>query len=453
MLYLILLTGLALAFLFTYVVLSIRDLRVPRLAFYTMLAGVLIANKGFATIGLGPLFIMDGLVGLSLLGVLVNRTGRTRLIRSRIAWLVLAGFLIVGCVALARGRAHGLNAVMDSVINFYALAALVPIALFPDARAVRSFACSLGVPAAIGAALFLSLQAMTQTSLGERLFTGSAATNATAGLILVVALWRRISLRRLTVVILLAGAMLLGFARADWLGFTVAGTILLIASGKGRKHFMRMAIVGAWLAASAFVYMVAVRAPLANRVVGEVQSFFFKESSATRDDPVANSAWRLTAWSETWDRRIRPNIVFGEGFGRPALDGTTILIEDPAIRDDPRVQVHNGYLTFLLREGVVGLSLFLAFVLLPLRRCIVAARRLPEPEDRLLAMGIAGAILVYLVDIGFGVVIEGPMTALPFWSLVGAGYAAAAYVPLTHPSRHRIPAGTKERRRAEPAFR
>jgi O-antigen ligase len=153
-------------------------------------------------------------------------------------------------------------------------------------------------------------------------------------------------------------------------------------------------------------------------------------------NPTGNNEWRLRVWRQTIGTSIQKNFVFGEGFGRPAVAGT----RDGEILGitDQRVQVHNGYLTYLLREGIVGLLLFLALVAPAFARAIRGARNFEARHHRMFALALCGALCVYLVDIAFGVIVEGPMAGIPFWLLVGLAYLLPDGVRLRPSSAYRI---------------
>ena len=61
---------------------------------------------------------------------------------------------------------------------------------------------------------------------------------------------------------------------------------------------------------------------------------------------------------------LQHELLLGEGFGRPAVKDTAV--GDLLDITDSRVQVHNAYLTVLMREGILGLIVFFALVAWPI---------------------------------------------------------------------------------------
>lgn len=436
-------------FIFMYIALSAYDGRIPLLTTFVLMAGVLIYNKGFATIGLGPVFIMDGLLGLALLGVFVNPWTRRNLLRPGAPTLVLGAFLTLGVIDLLRGHRFGLNAAQDSVISFYSIAALLPIALFPTMRSLLAFLRLLVLPLVVGSILFLFEHVFSTVGPGstERFTPHTAAAFASCGLIFLLLLPERLSPVRAGVLALLGAVVVLASVRAIWVGCVLAAAVLLIAARRDRGKVVRS---GAFLGLAATVTLLTLTAlgsPYASRLENEARSLLFSQSldevAATGDDPERNARWRITAWSEVWEARIKPNLLVGEGFGRPALEGTTLATAKD-IREDPRVQLHNGYLSYLLRAGVVGLALFFAFVLPPMVRLGRRARSAADRRERMLSLAVLGSLVLFMGDIALAPVIEGPMGGIPFWFLVGTGCRVAslgrARVPARNP-RERRPLG------------
>jgi hypothetical protein len=410
----------------TYVVLAITDARIPRLATFVVLAGVLVANKSFATIPIGPAYVMDALLGLALAGVILHRATRQRLARAGYPVLAVTALVTLGLTGILRGREWGQDALLDSVIALYAVAALLPIALFPTLDSLAVFLRLLMPFLVIGSLLFLGLGVLGSGS--STVFTDHTAGAAAAAGLTLALLWPgRLTFTRLAAVAILTSVIVLTHARAVWLGAALAIALLLLVGGPERSRVVRALAMLAVIGVATLAALTTAGSPLADELASEAQSFLFKSAeqtvAATGDNPVGNAEWRLTAWSETWANRIAPNLAVGEGFGRPALQGTS-LASEAALLEDTRVQIHNGYLTYLLRGGVLGLGLFLLCVLPPFVALCSFARRSRDRSSRLFALGLVGAVSVYLGDIAFAPVLEGPMGGIPFWFLVGTLHAA-----------------------------
>ena len=409
-----------------FAVLASDDLRVPRMVLAVLLWGVLFANKSFATLGIGNLYVMDGLLGLTVLGVVVHPRTRARLVAARFPIALLSLFLLLGAVNLARGHAWGIDAAKDSVLNFYAIAAILPAALFPSAEKALAF-LRMCLPALVVGAVFLSLKArgLSATGISEPFgFTpGTAGAAIAAGFLFVVLTPRRVSPSGATAAAVLGVGVALSLSRSVWLGSVLAGVVILLISIEKQRRVLSVLGATAVTALAVGVLLTFQGSNLPAIFGVKVSSIFFHESSATAAigvDPVANNYWRLKVWHQTWDTRIGHNLLIGDGFGRPAVAGTSL--GNVLHITDSRVQVHNGYLSYLMREGLVGLLAFLAVAGGALVRAIHNARHSADKVQRTFALALVGALCVYVVDIGLGVIIEGPMGGIPFWFLVGLAY-------------------------------
>jgi O-antigen ligase len=165
------------------------------------------------------------------------------------------------------------------------------------------------------------------------------------------------------------------------------------------------------------------------RSVGQVIDNLSSIGSDDVDQDLDNTkTWRLNWWS-----KIRDYTVYGEYFWTGKGYGINLALDDGIItvQSDGVASLrspHNSHLTFLARSGVPGILLWLALQLswlsTMLRRYIRAERR----GDKRLA-GIFSWLIAYwtafLVSAAFDVALEGPMTAIPFWTVFGLGWGAA----------------------------
>jgi O-antigen ligase len=406
-----------------YAAMALSDARLPRLVLTAFLAGLLIANKSFATLGVGEIYVMEVGLGLAVLGVLLHPVTRARVASSNLPLIALTGFLLLGGLNLARGTEHGVLALKDSVINFYAVAVILPVALFPDLAAATAFLRRLLPPLVIGSIAFSAIQALSLAGVGGspilEMTNPTVTAAAAAGLLFVILGRRPFDLGAAAVAFVLAGAIAIGLSRSVWVGCVLAAVALWAVARLDRARLARVATVGVISAAALLTVLALADARAPRLLQAEVVSFLFRPSEDSADNAVGNARWRLTAWNDLIDGRIRDNVVFGEGFGRPALEESSVTA------NDERVQAHNGFLTYALREGLVGLAIFLLLVGAGLARCVRAARLTDSARERAFALALLGALCVYLGDIAFAVVIEGPMGGIPFWLLVGLTFMLA----------------------------
>jgi O-antigen ligase len=109
-----------------------------------------------------------------------------------------------------------------------------------------------------------------------------------------------------------------------------------------------------------------------------------------------------------------------------------------------RTPFHNDYLTFLVKEGLVGLIAFCVLIGSAVTRTVFAARApLLDRDDRLFGLAMLGALMVYLGNMVFAPIIVLPYAATLFWLLVGAAFVLP---PVTIAGRSR----TLDSRHIEP---
>lgn len=130
-----------------------------------------------------------------------------------------------------------------------------------------------------------------------------------------------------------------------------------------------------------------------------------------------NNRFRLVWWhaviKETWEG----NPWFGLGFGS---DLSSRFVSEYYPESDEEFDVrspHNIVLTLFGRAGVIGT---LPFVLL---MGLIAWRLVKSAKRRDAATGTWSAAWIILISACFGVVLEGPMGAVVFWSLLGLASA------------------------------
>lgn len=211
--------------------------------------------------------------------------------------------------------------------------------------------------------------------------------------------------------------------RSSLAGLIVVSGLLLLA---GRWWFP------AWLAALAVTAGLALFAlatisnnPWANgklagikdRVVSLVdlqgaQRYESEESSFKGANNRFRKVWWTTVIQETWHE----NPVFGLGFGHDLAAGfLQEYYPDNIAEDFAARSPHNVFLTVFGRMGAVGLVIWLSVCAVLLTRTWQTLRR----DGGELCSALWCGLWVILVSATFGVVLEGPMGAMPFWVMLG----------------------------------
>ncbi len=138
---------------------------------------------------------------------------------------------------------------------------------------------------------------------------------------------------------------------------------------------------------------------------------YASEDSANKGD---NNRFRLIWWRNVLVETWYTNPVFGLGFGHDLAAGFVREYYPESSEDFATRSPHNIFVTVAGRLGGVGLAvwtLLAAAILHQLWRTL----RLGDPRESALAVSVG---MIFICSC-FGVVLEGPMGAVPFWVLLG----------------------------------
>jgi len=157
-----------------------------------------------------------------------------------------------------------------------------------------------------------------------------------------------------------------------------------------------------------------------------------------------NNRFRLVWWSKVIEETWTTNPVFGRGFGADLAAGFVQEYYPGTDEEFTARSPHNISLTIFGRMGLVGTAIWLVLLLALARRGWQTLRHEEDPTG----WALWCALVVTLVSASFGVVLEGPMGAVPFWIFAGLAVArqrareeehASAAAPRT-PARQPAPA-------------
>lgn len=237
--------------------------------------------------------------------------------------------------------------------------------------------------------------------------------------------------------ILLMGSALATNNRASMLALFIA-TLLLATAGWWRPLILQTAVGTFAVLVLLFAAHVTdkpwMETPLGGmyeRVASLLDPLGKRNYSATGAlDKGDNNLFRAVWWQSVYEETMSGKPLLGLGYGRDLAErfvreyypeGDTFSTRSP----------HNVLLTIFARTGAVGLVPFLVIIALVIRRTIQCARR-----NRTAGTLWASTIAVF-VTACFGVVLEGPMGAVVFWSLLGM--ANSAYANLATAERELSP--------------
>ena len=404
------------------------------------LIGYLVGNRGFAQVtpmqGV-PLFPAEAALMTAFAWRIIACAHERRigLPRDWLSWIVLA-WLAVGTVRVGFDvPRHGLNAIRDYAMVYYALF------YFLVQHMVRS-------PGAEGYLKFCLMAGLLLLPLFYFL------SQLAPGLFLDVLTLRGTPLifykGDLVHGFMIAGSVLLFFGfkgpHAHWARPLSIGLVLYVMPGDSRAAVVGAAVIsGLFLLARRWTYplwhlslttlaalVVLGLAVVANndwaerklgsateklRSIVDIQGVrpYQDQESLYKAD---NNRFRLVWWKNVALETVETNPVFGLGFGHDMAAGFLREYYPDSGEDFSARSPHNMFVTAFGRMGAVGLAVWTAFAGAVFLRIWRALRR---NDERVFPLWTFGGVLV--VTATFGVVLEGPMAAVPFWTVLGLANA------------------------------
>jgi O-antigen ligase len=206
----------------------------------------------------------------------------------------------------------------------------------------------------------------------------------------------------------IGAGIVLAFARAGWLAILVVVPATVFAWAGWRQARRRLLLPAAMaLAVALFVAGVGVSRQIARHV-----------QSVASAENVSNLE-RLSRWTAaTAMARDRP--LTGVGFGcyvdaYPAYKRRAILTEQGLVR----MGTHSEPLKLLSELGVPGFLAAVWLLAAVLQLGVRAFRRLPEAEDRVLALAAMAGLATYVVNGIFNAYLVETKVTVPFWAAIG----------------------------------
>jgi hypothetical protein len=404
-----------------------------------VLIGYLVGNRGFAQISLSnflPLlpaeFVL--LVGGTLLAI-------RSAFRQELPWrndalnLALLLWIVIGaCRLVVDVQTYGAMALRDFATVYYAAFFFLAQAEARDPRS-RAFLLGCLLLGCLGVlALHWPYQAfqdfflttLTWRGLPVIFFKGDlVGTTMAAG---AVALFLHYEARGGAWKLAATAALLVGMLttnnRASMAGLATATVLLLLAR---RWRFAALQVGAGVLAAVAMLLVAHLnnqpwkQTPLHGvyeRVVSLTDPFgrraYSGEETLNKGD---NNRFRAVWWAAVYDETVAGGPWLGLGFGHNLAERFAREYYPDAGDEFVTRSPHNVLLTLFGRTGLAGLLPFLFIFAFVAVRTVQCARRDPARG------ALWAAAWVILVSACFGVVLEGPMGAVVFWSVLGLANA------------------------------
>jgi hypothetical protein len=408
------------------------------------LTGYALLGRGFAYIGIPPLYIGEatllfGLLALALCG------GLGAILRSPLVWL-LGVFMLSGAAAtVPHIGVHGLDALRDAVQWGYGLFALVVASLLLKSQTVVSVVhvyarwlpwYLLGGLGFYVVGRVLRAVALYLPGTDVPIFDlkgGDFAVHLAGALaFLVLGIYRSFARSRTHHwarewgwwLLWLMGVATVANGRAPLL--TIGAVSLLLLFLRPWGHWVRLSLIVFVLGSAFVVSGVEFRPSGSERVISAegilttIQGIGGSTGESAYD---GSRRWRLMWWGD-----IIQYTVFGEhfwtgkGYGVNLADADGYQVGDGTLRSP-----HNGHLTILARSGVPGaltwLVLQFAFAFSLLSAYVRSLRR-REGMWAKVNLWLLAYWLAFMINATFDVYLEGPQGGIWFWSVFGFGIAA-----------------------------
>ena len=415
-------------------------------AFLLALAGLLLgyatAGRGFASVGIGPLFVGELTLLIGIAFLLAVR-GSVLVGALKIAWPVLPFMAWGAWRTVPYIGTYGVDALRDAVLWGYGLFAIAVAAAVVERPArfgrllrwYRTFAIIFLVAAPLvlvaekGLGDGMPLVPGTDRPIldskgGDRgvhtagifayaALVGGVPAALAAGLIPVNAALNVTG--RAAMVTMLAAFGLVGLVRPK---APVVGRVVLLST------VVLLAMVATsfqWSAGGGEGRQIS-----ADQIIDNLASVvgLGGTDNAAEADLKGTKQWRLNWWTKIVGYTVHGDYFWaGKGFGlNLATEDGFQVNEDKSLRSP-----HNASMTVLARTGVIGEALWLGMLLWwlgSIARAWAGARR--EGQVRwagaLAFLGIYG--VAFLINASFDVFLEGPMGGIWFWTVLGVGLSA-----------------------------
>jgi len=409
-----------------------------------VLTGYAIFSRGFAYLGLPPVFIGEIMLVLGF-GVLA-RSGRLGpLFGQPTVWILTALLALTVARTVPYLGAYGLDAPRDAMQIGYAAFAFIVGGLLvarPERLALllRLYRRYVVLVLSTIWAVYLVFK-----SVGDglpRLPWASHVTifDAKGGDILVhlagITMFLVLGLGRRSLPVILLLALNIGLVmasnRGGMVAFALGGALAwMLRPPEARVSKLAYAFVGLVLVGVAVGPMMRIndggRSISVEQIVLNVKSIFGQGDSHLD----GTKKWRLEWWQTIWGYTVHGDYFWtGRGFGVNLAkeDGFDVIEE---LRSP-----HNGHMTILARMGVPGLALWVLLQVawgLALLRQWAAARDAGRHKWMAVFAMLAGYVLAAHANASFDVYFEGPMGGIWFWTLFGVGLAAM-WIHAHHPT-------------------
>jgi hypothetical protein len=408
-----------------------------------VLLGYAIMGKGFAYLGIPPLYI--GEISLAA-GLLVLSTNGSLYYLFRVPLLrVLAIFMLWGGICTVPYLSvHGADALRDAVVWGYGLFAFIVAGLVVEKPTRLRY---LVLQYRRFALLFLSIMWLVLVLFtfardalplipGTRVHVvqarGAEVMVHIAGItaFLITGMGR---VRLPYVLLLMSYFLFLSLSsRGGMLAFLLSMTLVFLL--RRRQMEISRFMPGVAVGLSLILFVALIGGGDSSITVRKYREVSFQQlwsnavslvSSTENEGLEGTKEWRLQWWQTIIDYTVRGDHFWtGKGYGINLANDDGFQVR----RDNELRSPHNGHLTVLARSGVPGLVLWIILQLtwvIYMLRCYFSSKRGAYHAWSGIFLFVVAYWTAYIVIIGIGVYLEGPTAGIWFWAIFGLGIAAA----------------------------
>jgi O-antigen ligase len=415
-----------------------------------LLAGYMIGNRGFAQLSVvRPLFVGEtGMVIMTISMIVRYILARNTVdLTGTLARLILAYIFLALCHFVPDVKVYRMDAVRDFAMVYYSIFFFFGRELgnHPESKQFLEKCIKFGV---LGLAPIAIIHRFSQQTLESFTIAGVPFLLQKDDLTTVFAAvavfylychpdvfrWKWI---RSCLILFFIVFVVNGITRASLAGF-MAGCVLLAAAGQ-RRFFVYPAVavvLGVTLLAGFATTFISTQTSRPDALIDKVKSMgnFSGEGSSAQSElaelKANNNYFRRTLWQSFLDETMQTAPLMGRGFGYdflPRYQDVYRLGEWQGLRS-----AHNFYVTLFGRMGIIGSLVFLAITWQVIIGGFRAARVMRDGWMDLRDLTYWCSAWAILVCATFGVVLEGPMGAIIFWSFLGLGTAALQAAQAEH---------------------
>ena len=404
-----------------------------------ILLGYALLGRGFAYLGLAPIYIGEITLALGLLAWIFNRYA-LKVFELLTAWF-LVGFMLWGCIrTLPYISKYGADALRDGVVWGYGVFAfIVATLLIAKPERLRILIERYGRFIVLFSAL-MPVVLLLVLLYGEALprlpgapvpiadFRPGDVLVHLAGIAAFILSGLGAAPLFVAVMMFINFPITAFMGRGGTLAFLISIALIVCLRPLSTKVW-RMLVVGA-LAVMIFAASgISIDVPGKERELSFEQIVSNIESVSTSEDAGAGGLQQTKQWRlDWWDKVIGYTFygdyfLTGKGFGINLANEDGFQVEE----DDALRSPHNGHLTILARSGVPGLVLWL---LLQLSWCFgmlggyQRSRLRGQRKWASMFLFLLAYWAAFLVNAAFDVYLEGPMGGIWFWTIYGVGLAA-----------------------------